>query len=144
MRAWVERVWVPDPHEIHPWRWRMLALWIVVFTIVSLVYANSSRHTARSADKTSSQTQALVVDLNRTKATVAQLQKTNCSLKIFLLTARKSRYDAYAHELKESPKVAAGDLAAARNYTQLADQFKVGGECIIPPKLKIPEDKLNG
>lgn len=43
--SFFERLFKPDPHEIHPWRWRMLTVWIVIFTAVVMyaIYENKAR-----------------------------------------------------------------------------------------------------
>lgn len=100
-----------EKDAIHPWRWRFLALWIIIFTAVTFygiasVQSDSARATA--------------------------LERTNCGLKIFLLTARHARINTARREVGTARK---SDLEAAHGYQVLADRFTAVGHCKIPSGL---------
>lgn len=64
-------------------------------------------------------------------ASIAQLQRTNCSLKQFLVTAEQAR--AYAGK-RETGLRRRQDLQAAHGYAELAARFQSGaiGRCHVP------------
>lgn len=104
------------PHHYrknHPWRWKALALWIVVFSLV-VGWA------IRSVDETS--------------AKIDDLQKTNCNTKVFLLTAANR-----AEVQSEQPGITAEERDAnndaARIYRNLANNFTAVGECLTARRL---------
>ena len=109
VRAWFH----PDPREIHPWRWRALTAWIVIFSVAVFV--------------TLALTRSQTVD-------VTKLERTNCGLKIFLLTARRTRLDEAKREVGQAQ---ADDLAAAEGYRLLAERFTAIGNCKIPKRLVV-------
>jgi hypothetical protein len=90
-------------YPIHAWRWRALYMWIGVFSTIVILS---------------------LVDLRGTTASVKSLQKTNCDLRNFLITAR-------------SVRLRAGDETAARAYERLIQPFnrKAVGKC--PPPRKV-------
>jgi hypothetical protein len=105
---------------IHPWRWRALTAWIVIFSIVVIVELNR---------------------ISEQSATVAQLQHTNCGLEKFLLTARKSRYNSY---LKSHEKT---DIQAVIGYEQILLPFAYNkssvGKCPVPSKYLIADRPID-
>lgn len=134
-------VWLhPAPNEIHPWRWRALGVWIVIFTVIVIWSIHTSNNTSSNANRLAKTNSEIILDLKHTKASVVSLEKTNCSLKVFLLTARKTRYDAAVRESKLGDIKAAGqDQQAADGYKQLADRFNTDN-CVIPKNLILPGD----
>lgn len=98
-----------DAEPIHPWRWRGITVWIVVFTAIVFYSLQSTRDQS---------------------ATLRQLQATNCSLKNFLLTAQQARLNTASHETGVRRKQ---DLQAAGGYKLLADRFTEVGKCKFTP-----------
>jgi len=110
----------PRPSEIHPWRWRALTFWIIVFSIS--VFFALRQNSNQSAE------------LKEQSATLVQLEKTNCNTKVFLLTAREARLDSADTNFgiqRES------DLKAAAGYKAIADNFTAIGRCKIPLELRV-------
>lgn len=106
------------PREpIHPWRWRMLTLWIIIFSVVVGIETQDNRSSIR--------------ELKETKANIQSLQATNCGLKKFLLTAKRARTDAASTE--KNKVVRKADLEAAKGYAQLLKPFtpEATGNCKI-------------
>lgn len=70
----------------------------------------------------------VIVHVQNDSASIHDLQRTNCSLRQFLLTAREARVRSAGAEYGEARK---RDLAAARGYADLADRFqgKAIGHC---------------
>lgn len=87
------------PREYHRWRWRVLAVWIVVFSVV-VGWG--------------------MQNLSDTKADISNLKATNCALVQFLVTAREARLEDAKHA-RGSKRAA--DLQAAYSYKRLIDAF---------------------
>lgn len=120
------------PHRIHPWRWRFFTLWIIVVTVSLCIFIRDQRELT-TANKNSIQ------ELNRNRVKVTSLQKTNCGLKVFLLTARRARWDQY----RKSKDVL--DLNAVKGYENLVKLFlseSSTGVCDIPASVIIPQRPL--
>lgn len=115
-------------HEpIHPMRWTALTIWIIAFTIV---VALGMRSLQDQQD-----------DLKRQSATIAQLQKTNCSLRTFLLSAEaRNRVTAEDPAINEATRKA--NLRAANGYHQLAAVITATGPC--PRAKEIEQRIING
>lgn len=96
---------------IHPWRWRGLVLWIVIFTGITFWTLVQNREA--------------VHDLQINRARVTALRHTNCALQQFLLSARDARERAAVNETNPAAKRV--DVAAARQYNRLAQAFT--GSC---------------
>jgi hypothetical protein len=73
-----------------------------------------------------------LVKVQHDAASIHDLQRTNCGLRNFLLTARNARLRAAAEET-DGPRQS--DLRAAEGYLSLASAFqgKAVGECPPPP-----------
>lgn len=104
-----------EEHPIHPWRWRLL---FVLFALLCVATYLAIKATAPVVD----------------------LQKTDCGLKQFLLTARATRISAAENDegvLRQK------DLQAARGYGQIVNRFthKSTGHCEIPARLLRPIPK---
>lgn len=80
---------------------------VVAVVIVAVVLTNQAT-TNRS----------LIHDLGRDKASIAQLQSTNCKLRRFALAAARARAVAATHD--PSPAERKADLQAAKEYHDLA------------------------
>lgn len=112
------------PTGPHPWRWRLIQVWIIVFTIVVAILIGDNH------------TQIKNVIVN--KASIIQLQQTNCRLKAFLVQAEISRLQLVKHE---SGTIKQLDLKAAISYYKLATAFdsSVGKYCTAhaaaPPRI---------
>lgn len=110
-----------DLAPIHPWRWRGLVLWIILFTALTFWAIRGLEHQS---------------------ATVTELQRTNCGLEKFILQARVTRWQAYV----EKQDVA--DLSAVVGYERLAAPFvhnhEATGNCPIPSRLVIKSRPLDG
>lgn len=94
-----------EPEPIHPLRWRALAVWIILFTSITFYALQQIRNQS---------------------ATLHQLQKTNCGLRNFLLTAEKARLNTASHETGIKKQQ---DLDAADGYGRLAANFTQVGNC---------------
>jgi hypothetical protein len=103
--------------SIHPWRWRAVVIWIVIFTVV-VVYALHRQFITTD-------------ELKSDKASIAQLRTTNCGLERFLLTARKTRWRLYKQHHNPA------DLAAVKGYEKLVGPFTNSGFCKLRPSLLI-------
>jgi hypothetical protein len=94
-------------HPVHPWRWRALTIWIVVFTGVMLYSFHS---------------------VDDTTAKIRDLQKTNCNTKVFLLTAAER--NQVAADLKSNPPAERrANRRAAASYRVIANNFIAVGYC---------------
>lgn len=96
--------------SIHPWRWRMLTLWILVFTIAVGYALHDNRDLIKS-------NRTLIKTTHDQAASVYALQQTNCGLVKFLLTARKARWATYKRFHRKS------DLQAIVGYEKLVAPF---------------------
>lgn len=96
---------------IHPWRWRFIAVWILIFTVLVFIAIRQNR--------------SAISQINHDKASIIQLERTNCALKSFLLQAEKARLKT-AHDDK-TPAQKQADLAAAAGYHRLARLFPLDG-----------------
>lgn len=103
--------WLHPRDSIHPWRWRALTLWIIIFTALTFLALRN---------------------LDNTTAKIAQLEQTNCGLKVFLLTARDARI---RQANNSSGRAKDANLRAARGYQDLAERFTAVGNCRIPKDL---------
>lgn len=92
---------------IHPMRWRLLAVWIVVMTAAILAGAK---------------------DFSNSKADLGELKKTNCHLKTSLLESAVAR-----HQTAVSPNVSNDikeiNTRAVKQYLRLADGIIAVGGC---------------
>jgi hypothetical protein len=96
----------------------VLALWILIFTVVVGWQVDSNR--------------ASIHELKHAKASVQQLQKTNCGLKRFLFRAADTRYASARVFKREHNRLAyQTNLQAARGYVVLAKRFSAVGVCPI-------------
>lgn len=116
------------------WLRRGLITWMILFTL-------ATGFAIRKARETSDENRDLIIKVSEQTASVKQLQKTNCGLEKFLLTARRARYDS-AQEKTGAEKDS--DMAAVAGYKNLALQFATADDaCEIPKHLKLPGDKPN-
>jgi hypothetical protein len=96
----------------------VLALWILVFSLVVGWQVDSNR--------------ASIHELKHAKASVRQLQKTNCGLKRFLFKAADTRYASARVFKREHNRLAyQTNLQAAKGYVVLAKRFSAVGVCPI-------------
>lgn len=99
----------------HGRRWRALFVWILLFTAITFIAINSVRNQA---------------------ATVHELERTNCNLKTFLLSAKVARIkdanDIRHHRSRND------NLKSAAGYQALANKITAVDGCRIPPKLLVP------
>lgn len=122
---------------------RGLAVWIVVFTVAvgyALKHDAKSQHEIKVLVRESNQR---VDELKKSKAQVTALQRTNCGLVKFILTARRARWESY----KKTHDVT--DLQATKGYEALAHPFlendsAATGDCQISKSLLTPDRPLNG
>lgn len=118
---------------------RLLVIWIVVFSIAVGYAVQENRDTTNETTRLVKENAKRISDINRNKAALKSLKKTNCGLELFLLTARKARFDSYVrfHD--------SADLEAVRGYEHLIAPFKNStGNCPIPHKLLIPNRPVRG
>jgi hypothetical protein len=104
--------WQRD-EPIHPWRWRGLVIWIIIFTVVIFV----SLRTQRGAVHRLQEDKASIASL---QDTISELRRTDCALRRFLLKAREARLKTAESEYGELRQA---DLDAARGYLALANIF---------------------
>lgn len=93
--------------DVHPYRWFALTLWILVFTGITFVLIRQNREA--------------VHDVKVTKASVLQLQRTNCALRGFLLAAGQARVRSAKNDVTLRQRES--DLRAAASYARLAHTF---------------------
>lgn len=79
--------------------------------------------------------QEAIVELQQTKASIHQLQKSNCTLRKFLATARIARYNAFKNETGIKAEI---DKSALESYTQLIVALDGKSYCPLPKELLIP------
>lgn len=99
-----------NDRPIHPWRWRFIALWIIIFSVLVFWALRSNR--------------SAITEINRDKASIASLERTNCALKEFLQQAEATRLHVASRE-KGRQRVL--DLRAARGYRRLGHLFPQDG-----------------
>jgi hypothetical protein len=80
-------------HPIHPWRWRALTVWCIIFTVLVFWAIRTNR--------------SQISQLHNTKANLVSLERTDCTLRDFLFTAYKVRVST-AKDPKVSPRSAQG------------------------------------
>lgn len=102
----------------HGRRWSALFVWIIVFTAITFVALYQNRHYA---------------------ASIHDLQRTNCNLKSFLLSAKVVRISA-ANDPKQKEQRAL-NLKSAAGYQTLADRITAIDGCKIPPNFLKPVPK---
>lgn len=102
----------------------VIIIWIVIFTFAVGYSIHNSRESVDS--------------IRNNKASLVALQKTNCGLKKFLLTAYKARLDDAKVSKGDRQK---SDLDAAKGYLGLASSFRRAaiGRCVIPNKLQVSD-----
>lgn len=108
-----------ERQPIHPWRWRFVAVWIVIFTIATGYAIRSNREN--------------INELKDAKASVQALQRTNCGLRNFLLTAKQAREKAAQ---TSTGQIRLDNLQAAAGYKNLLKPFHgrlAVGACPNPP-----------
>jgi cell division protein FtsB len=107
-------------YPIHEARWWALTVWIAIFTVVVILLGVDNRQAIHDLEKQ----KANVAQLQRTNAvlarTVSHLKTTNQSLRNFLLQACIVRANAARHETGEKR---ANDIRAAKGYQRLASLF---------------------
>lgn len=96
---------------LHRWRWRAITVWIIIFTVTIFWGIRQLRSD--------------VSQLRQDKASIIQLEHTNCGLRDFLSTARQARLQAAKHET--NPQAKQEDFRAARGYERLFHNFTVDG-----------------
>jgi hypothetical protein len=104
-----------NPHlqrPIHPWRWRFIALWIIVFTALVFWAIRENR--------------SAIDQLNENKASIISLERTNCALRSFLHSAYTVRVKT-AHDQKADPKAREAAREAALGYYRLFVLFPKDG-----------------
>lgn len=130
------------------WLRRLLVGWIVLFTPVVMYSLRDSRNATNSANRNAEDVKQLITEnrhriaeLEQSKAQVTALQSTNCGLAVFLLTARKARWDSYTKTGNKD------DLRAVLGYERLAAPFLASkgaiGKCPIPARVKIKSRPLD-
>lgn len=128
----VDSIQQRNPHllpqePIHPWRWRFLAAWIIIFTALAFIAIRSGRENSSDINRTVIVLKRSNAQLRQSKASIVQLQRTNCGLKQFLLAARAARLRAARIE---NGAQKASDFEAAKGYKRLASTFTgVGVNC---------------
>jgi hypothetical protein len=136
---------------IHPTRWKLLGIWIAVFTVAvgwalhaigdqQEAQNNVSIALAVNQTKLNNALKILAAnqkDLQLSTAKIGQLEKTNCGLKLFLLRARRARWDTYQRNLRAG-KPTREDLRAVTGY-ELILRLYVGGTgvCVAPKSVII-------
>ena len=119
---------------------------VIVFTITIVVVTKDHNKTIKLAK---ANTVAIIrlnaavkhlhhtdVLLKKNKANVDQLRKSNCTLRLFLATARKRVYN---QTLAESGIKLTSDSAAITGYTNLIEALDGKAYCPIPQKLLLPQ-----
>lgn len=106
----------------------LLIIWMVVFSL--LVGWQISKNGNN------------IKEINKDKASISQLQQTNCAFKKFLLDAENGRYALY--KIDKNPVRKEVDFKAAKRYKSFADSFQaLGSNCKLPieSKLKLIKGK---
>lgn len=101
-----------EQRPIHPWRWRFLAVWILIFTALVFIAIRQNR--------------SAISQLNANKASLVSLQKTNCALRSFLHAAYAVRIKT-AHDKKADSKTRVAAREAAQGYFRLYVLFPKDG-----------------
>lgn len=91
----------------HPWRWKLLSIWIIIFTILVFWGLRTNRQAVHR--------------LKQDKASIIQLERTNCGLRKTLTTARAARVSA--SEQDKSQRRKRTDLAAIKGYDEVLKFF---------------------
>ena len=129
-----------DRRKVNKWVRRALILWIILFSALVIYAIRNNRTNTNESSELVRENAARIAEIRTSKATVAALQRTNCGLLKFLLTARKARWDAYKHDGGED------DLQAVQGYEKLAEPFLTDqastGNCPIPKRIIIPSRPL--
>lgn len=122
-----------EDRSIHPWRWRALTLWIIIFTIAVGYSIRDNRGLIKS-------NRNLIKTTRDQAASVHALQQTNCGLAKFLLIARKARWQTYKRSHRGL------DIQAVVGYEKLVEPFLNDkhsvDSCPIPKRVLIPERPL--
>jgi hypothetical protein len=119
-----------------PWFRRALIAWMVVFSVAVIWAISSGRHTALQNHKIANQSRRIavanrnaIIGIRKNRATIGQLESTNCALKKFLLRARQARLRTAARSKGAERRIA---LRTARGYFVLAQSYvAVGPRCKI-------------
>jgi hypothetical protein len=115
---------------------RILIAWMILFSIAVCWAIISGRNTAAQNRKIAVQSKQIAIanreainGIRRNRATIGQLQSTNCALKKFLLRAREARLRTASHSSGAERRIA---LRTARGYFVLAQSYvAVGPHCKI-------------
>jgi hypothetical protein len=87
---------------IHPWRWKGIYVWIILFTAAAILFGHIL--------------QQQVQDVKNTKASIVSLQSTNCRQRNFLVAAHNARVRSAN---SETGAIRQADLDAAKSYELL-------------------------
>ena len=113
--------------------------WVVLtiaFVIVGFILTRDYNRTNRVVMQNASS----IKQLQDNKANIHQLQKSNCTLRLFLANARLARYQAANNETGPKKRI---DTNAMNAYTQLIRALDGHSYCPLPQKLLLPEAKIN-
>lgn len=117
--------------------------WVVVFSVAIMYAIHDSRSNAAEASRLAKENAHRIAEIRDSKATVKALQRTNCGLLKFLLTARKARWDAYTDEHNPHRQ---DDLRAVIGYENLARPFVSDGHatgyCPVSKNIEIKSRPL--
>ena len=95
-----------DTNSIHPWRWRLLGIWVIAFSIATILLVRSQREA--------------INDLKSSKAQLSALRATNCRQYRFLYEARRARLVVATTSTGTERKA---NLAAAQSYSKLLKSY---------------------
>jgi hypothetical protein len=112
--------------SIFPWIFLVLT-----FIVMGVILT----HDYRQTNKLNKDNRSSIGELQRTKVNIHQLQKSNCTLRIFLATARQARYAATKTEIGARKVI---DIKAVAAYTNLIVALDGKSYCPLPKHLIIP------
>jgi hypothetical protein len=110
------------------WAFMMVTL---AFVAMGIILGNDYNRT-NNANKVN---KIAIAELQQNKANIHQLQKSNCTLRKFLATARIARFNATKHETGPKKEI---DKTATSAYTKLIVALDGKSYCPLPKNLLIP------
>ena len=111
--------------------------WVILVIVFVIMGVTLTRNYTKT-NQLNKENHSSIIELQRTKANVHQLQKSNCTLRIFLATARFARFSALKAENPQKQKV---DRRAIISYTKLIDALDGESYCPMPKNLVIPKER---
>lgn len=117
------------------WGRRLFVAWLVVFSLLVMYSIRANRDNTNESNALVRENSRRIAEIKQSKAAVSALQRTNCGLLKFLVTARKARWQSYEASHRSD------DLRAVMGYEKLAEPFVTDrhatGKCPIPKRILI-------